>query len=84
MDVKIQQWGNSAGLRVPATVLKQLGISMGDTLSLDILDGNIVLTPASKKPRYTLAELLDQCDSTAPETEGMADWHALPPVGREV
>lgn len=84
MDVKIQQWGNSAGLRVPSTVLKELGISLGDTLTLDIADGAIVLKPVSRKPRYTLADLLAQCDDAAPEPDDLAAWQAIRPVGREV
>lgn len=84
MDVKIQQWGNSAALRVPSTVLKQMGISLGDTLSMDITEVGLLLKPVQKKPRYTLAELIAQCDPSAPESADMADWQATTPVGREV
>ena len=34
--------------------------------------------------KYTLEELMAQCDLDAPEPEDMADWNAMPPVGREV
>jgi antitoxin component of MazEF toxin-antitoxin module len=34
--------------------------------------------------RYTLAELLDQCDAQAPIPQGIKDWEAAPSAGREV
>lgn len=44
----------------------------------------LLLKPVAKKPRYTLAELLAQCDLTASEPADMAAWQALQPVVREL
>ncbi len=37
----------------------------------------------SETPRYTLDQLLTQCDSTAPEMEEVIEWHSLKRTGRE-
>jgi len=84
MQIKIQQWGNSAAIRLPAAVLKQMQLGVGSTLSLDTAGDTMVLKPLRTKPKYTLEALMAQCDLTAPEPADMADWNAMRPVGREV
>ena len=37
----------------------------------------------SETPRYTLDQLLTQCDSTAPEMEEVIEWRASRRIGRE-
>lgn len=37
----------------------------------------------SEKPKYTLDQLLTQCDSTAPEMKEVTEWHSLKRTGRE-
>lgn len=83
MQIKIQQWGNSAAIRLPATILKQMHLSVGSTLSLDTSGEALVLKPVRTKPEYTLEALMAQCDLTAPEPADMAAWNAMRPVGRE-
>ncbi|QXI37749.1 AbrB/MazE/SpoVT family DNA-binding domain-containing protein [Pseudomonas xantholysinigenes] len=84
MQIKIQQWGNSAAIRIPSTVLKQMRLEVGSTLSLDTAGESMVLKPVRAKPKYTLEELMAQCDLNAPEPEDMAAWNTLRPVGREM
>ncbi len=67
MEVKIQQWGNSAAIRLPAAVLKQMQLGVGSILSLDTAGESMVLKPVRAKPKYTLEELIAQCDLDAPE-----------------
>ncbi|EJN34719.1 growth regulator [Pseudomonas sp. GM78] len=83
MQVKIQQWGNSAAIRLPSTVLKQMSLVSGDLLSLDVSAEVMTLKPAKAKPHYRLADLMAQCDLTAPEPADLAAWNAMTPVGRE-
>jgi antitoxin ChpS len=83
MQVKIQQWGNSAAIRLPATVLKQMSLVSGDLLSLDVSAEAMTLKPTKAKPHYRLADLMAQCDLTAPEPADLAAWNAMQPVGRE-
>ncbi|QXH35087.1 AbrB/MazE/SpoVT family DNA-binding domain-containing protein [Pseudomonas muyukensis] len=84
MQIKIQQWGNSAAIRIPSTVLKQMRLEVGATLSLDTAGESMVLKPVRAKPKYTLEELMAQCDLNAPEPEDMAAWNSLSAVGREM
>lgn len=83
MEVKIQQWGNSAAIRLPATVLKQMSLSSGDILVLDASAQVITLKPAKAKPHYRLADLMANCDLNAPEPAELADWDNMKPAGRE-
>lgn len=83
MEVKIQQWGNSAAIRLPATVLKQMSLVSGDMLMLDASTEVMTLKPAKAKRHYRLADLMALCDLTAPEPAELAEWNATPSVGRE-
>ncbi|WP_411969558.1 AbrB/MazE/SpoVT family DNA-binding domain-containing protein [Pseudomonas sp. p1(2021b)] len=84
MEVKIQQWGNSAAIRLPAAVLKQMQLGVGSILSLDTAGESMVLKPVRAKPKYTLEELIAQCDLDAPEPTELEGWNAMRPAGREV
>lgn len=85
MGVKIQQWGNSAAIRLPSTVLKQMSLVSGDVLSLNVDPDAQALTlkPARAKPRYKLSDLMAQCDLTSPRPAELGTWNAMPAVGRE-
>lgn len=82
MEVVLRKMGNSTALVVPPLVLKDLGIGVGKHLMLNTTpDGKIILTP---KKKYTLANLLAQCDSNAQLPADMDAWGSAPPVGNEV
>ncbi len=83
MEVKVQQWGNSAAIRLPATVLKLMNLVSGDVLKLDVSAEVMTLKPAKAKPHYQLADLMAQCDLSAPEPAELAAWNSMLPVGRE-
>ena len=56
MQTHIRKWGNSAGAIIPAGALLKAGICLGDTLTLDVQEGVIILKQIS--PSYTLDDLL--------------------------
>ena len=78
MKLNIQKWGNSAAIRLPASMLSQIGASIGDSIEVDPAMMKVA------KPKYKLADLLAQCDKNAPPPADMAAWEAMAPVGREV
>lgn len=82
MELSIQKWGNSAAVRLPATLLGQLGVALGDKLSAEMQQEALVLRAARK--HYSLVELMAQCDLEAPAPVGAADWEGAKPVGQEV
>ena len=78
MKLNIQKWGNSAAIRLPASMLSQIGASIGDAIEVDPAMMKVA------KPKYKLSDLLAQCDKNAPPPADMAAWEAMAPVGREV
>ena len=82
MEMTIRKLGNSAGIILPAMLMRTLGLSIGATVTAEQVEGKLVLTPAVKK-RYTAAELNAQCDSRAPMPEDIVAWEHAPVVGTE-
>ena len=66
MTIAIKRWGNSSGIVIPALFLKQIGAKIGQEMDIEVKDGALILRPK----RYSLVELIQQCDPAAPlETE---------------
>jgi len=82
MLLKIQKWGNSAAVRLPTAALAQSGLSIGDVVDASAVPGALTLSTA--KPKYALADLVEQCKLSAPLSADMAAWVDLKPVGAEV
>lgn len=82
MKLNIQKWGNSAAVRLPASMLAQLGVHVGDSFEVDVLKDSATLRVA--KPKYKLADLMAQCDLNAEPPADLAAWNAVTPVGCEV
>ena len=82
VEIVLRKFGNSTGAAFPPSVLKDLGLKAGQSMTMDTTaDGKITLSP---KRKYSLAELIAQCDPTAPPSADMALWDAARPVGQEV
>lgn len=79
MDTEIKKWGNSAVVRIPATLMAQLELEVGTPVKLSAEDGRIVIEPATKR-RYDLGELV--AGITRDNRHVAVDWGA--PVGREI
>jgi len=63
-------------------LLEQIKVALGDKLSVDARPDGVMLKPARHK--YSLDELVAQCDPRAPMPGDVADWSDVKPVGREV
>ena len=81
MELKIQKWGNSAAVRLPAVLLEQIDASVGSSLNADVRPDGVLLSPARRK--YSLDELIAQGDRKAPEPADRAAWGESKPVGHE-
>ena len=75
--------GGSVMMTVPKPVLEELGLEANTKLDVSVLDGKIVAIPR-KRPKYTLEELLAQCDFDAPWHEEEREWMDAPAVGNEI
>ena len=83
LKVHLRKVGGSVMLAVPRMILESLNLDAGSVVDLALEDGRLVVGP-ERRPRYTLAELLAQCDATAADLEGERAWTAGPLSGREL
>lgn len=80
---KLRSVGGSVMFAIPKPILESLDLRPDTEVSLSISEGRLVVEPRSR-PRYTLAELLAQCDPSAPRTDEEQAWLDDEPVGREI
>jgi len=79
----LRKVGGSVMLAVPPALLEVLHLGAGAEVGLAVDNGRLVVEP-SARPRYTLDELLAQCDSSAELTVQEREWLDAPVVGREI
>ena len=76
--------GGSIMMAVPKSILETLGLSANEKVSLRIEGDHLVVEPR-RRPKYTLEELLAQCDAGAEQAGAEeVEWDRAEPVGREV
>lgn len=80
MNVVLRKYGNSTVVVIPPGVLRDLRIKEGHSMTLSTTDGAMTLVP---RRRYSLDELLAQCDTKAAPPADMALWESTRPVGQE-
>lgn len=81
-EAKLRKVGGSIMLAVPPAVLDELGVGADSIVDLAVKKGKLVVEPKRRK-RYTLDELLAQCDPKAPLNKD-EEWLSSRPVGREL
>lgn len=81
--VNLRKVGGSVMLSVPRGMLDALHLSAGSTVGLVVEDGRLVIEPQTR-PRYTLDELLAQCDASVEPSEEDRRWLNVEPVGHEL
>lgn len=84
MIAKLQKWGNSKAVRIPATIVQQLGAKEGGALDLQVRDGVLLIEVIKrKKParrtRATELSLKDLLKGMTPQ-----DRHPLVDMGPDV
>lgn len=75
--------GGSVMLAVPPSLLDILGLRPGARVGLAVESGRLIVQ-GQQRPRYTLAQLLAQCDSKAPLTKEDRVWLNGKAIGREI
>lgn len=59
MLATVQKWGDSQGLQLPRDVLADVGIQVGDQVTVAAQGGLIVIAPSrSKRGKYRLEDLV--------------------------
>jgi antitoxin ChpS len=79
---KLRSVGGSVMFAIPKAILESLDLLPNKQVGLSILDGRLIVEP-HPQPRYTLVELLKQCDPSLQVTDETRTWLDAPPVGRE-
>jgi antitoxin ChpS len=79
----LRKVGGSVMLAVPPALLDILHLRPGAKVGLAVQDGRLVVEP-QQRPRYTLAELLAQCNPKAPRRKADREWLDSKPVGGEL
>ena len=82
MRINIKRWGNSAGIVIPNIVMKELNFQPGQSVEAQVSNNQLILTPISR--RYSLDELLAQCDMNATELSEQDVWGKSTPAGDEI
>jgi antitoxin ChpS len=70
-------------LAIPKAMLDALDLSADASVGLSIKAGRLVIDP-KKRRRYSLDELLAQCNPSARRSRKDRDWLVGPAVGREL
>jgi antitoxin MazE len=58
METKIQKWGNSLAIRIPAAFVKEAHVAYGTPVDLFVDDGKIIIAPQAE-PECRLEDLLE-------------------------
>ena len=82
MRITIKRRGNSAGMVIPNIVMKELNLQPGQSVEAQVSNNQLILTPISR--RYSLDELLAQCDMNAAELSEQDVWGKSTPAGDEI
>lgn len=77
MRARISKWGNSLAIRLPRTLLAELGLGDGVAVELGVTDGKLFITPVNRQ--YELEELVEGITPDNRHTE--TDWGS--PQGSE-
>ena len=80
---RLRKVGGSVMLAIPPALLDALDMAQDTQVDLALNAGCLVVEPSGKR-RYSLDELLAQCNSKARRRPEDHDWLSGPPVGREL
>jgi antitoxin ChpS len=79
----LRKVGGSVMLAVPPALLDILRLQPEAKVGVAVESGRLVVEPHPRR-RYTLDELLAQCDPKAPRAREEQEWFDSKPVGREL
>jgi antitoxin ChpS len=80
----LRKVGGSIMLALPPAIIKLLHLQAGAEIGLAV-DGNRLVIEPQPRQRYTLEELLAQCDASQPLSSADRQWaDTSVPAGREL
>ena len=54
MEARLQKWGNSIGIRIPHSIVKELNLKINDWINIEKVDDRVVMTK-QVNPKISLA-----------------------------
>jgi antitoxin ChpS len=82
LNTKLRGLGGSVILTIPKPMLELMHLHAGSQVTIEIQDHKLIIE-SQKKPHYTLAELISQCDLSKSITAEEEQWLNNPPKGKE-
>lgn len=79
----LRKVGGSIMLPVPPALLNVLRLKAGAEVGVGIETGRLVVEPR-QRPRYSLDQLLAQCEAPTRRSRQEREWVAGKPAGREL
>ena len=79
----LRKVGGSIMLAVPPAILEMVQLQSGSAVNIAVENGRLIVEPETRK-RYSLEELLAQCDTSVPISAEDAQWTASRPKGQEL
>jgi len=79
----LRKVGGSVMLAVPPALLEILDLQPGAKVGIAVESGRLVVEPQQRR-RYTLGQLLAQCNPRGRRTKREQEWLNSKPVGREL
>ncbi|HJT86636.1 MAG TPA: hypothetical protein VJ732_02245 [Bryobacteraceae bacterium] len=79
----LRKVGGSVMLAVPPALLDILRLRPGAKVGVTVESGRLVVQP-QRRPRYTLSELLAQCNPKAARNKKDGEWLGGGPAGAEL
>lgn len=72
-DLTVQNWGNSLAVRIPAAVARSARLVRGQPVTVEAVDGQILVRPRGGPARMTLEQMVKAFDPKLHGGEMMAD-----------
>ena len=80
MEARLQKWGNSVGIRIPSSLLKDLNLKVNDIININCSDNKIIISKPERS-KISLQYLFDNYkgenlakDFTWDEPRGKEIW----------
>ncbi|ACQ68026.1 addiction module antitoxin (plasmid) [Candidatus Williamhamiltonella defendens] len=83
MEIVIRKIGNSKGAVIPAALLGELNLAVGDKAEARNENGTLIIVPKKRK-KYCLEMLIAKCDSNTSIPKELKDWDQVQPEGNEI
>ncbi len=49
MEIKLQKWGNSLGIRLPSNILKEMNLKINDLIKLEKVEDKIIISKSNNR-----------------------------------